>query len=75
MRESTAWRILAEEHDAGRTMSEFLCNNLEHAEGQYPNAAIADIPSALRQEMKFKIGSALGARAAAYAVLSSEKGL
>lgn len=33
MKESEAWKILAEEHDAGRTVSVFLCPSINHLRG------------------------------------------
>lgn len=48
MKESTAWRILAEDHDAGTT-SWYLCNTLTNPE--HYGAKIAKAPYSLRQTM------------------------
>lgn len=68
MHESTAWRILAEEHDAERTKSAYLCMNLKYqATGRFffRNSALAKIPADMRGKMQARIEAALGSRCAA----------
>ena len=72
MTESRAWRILAEEHDSGRTNSEYLCVNLKCATGSplyypdYRNKALAKIPAAMREVMVNRIEAALDSNIPAY---------
>lgn len=68
MKESQAWRILAEEHDAGRTKSDFLCVNLQYANSDLPweNEKVATIPFALRQQMITEIHANIPNGGAAY---------
>lgn len=62
MRESTAWRIVAEEYDAGRTPSTFLCLILDWPR----NDAIETIRGTMRSTMISRIQDALGDRATAF---------
>lgn len=60
MKESEAWQILAEEHDAGRTRSRFLCVNLMfsgvyYLNEAYANEAVASIPERQRVRMARRI--------------------
>ena len=61
MTESQAWLILAEEYDARRTTSEYLCLDLKYSgiERGYHNRAIAAIPLALRRRMVDRVEMAL----------------
>lgn len=71
MRESQAWRILSEEHDAGRTPYTCLCDNLRFVDdGEITR--VAKIPATLRDQMRARIASALdGEYAMAYPYISS----
>lgn len=55
MTESQAWRIVAEEYDAGRTWSRFLCVNLDSG----CSTALDAIPLDLRMKMARRIHAAL----------------
>lgn len=62
MRESTAWKILAEEHDARRTDYRCLCDNLRNT-----SVSLANIPRPVRDAMRERIADAIGdAYVAAY---------
>lgn len=67
MRESTAWRILAEEHDAGRT-SKYLCLTLVISDywQQRINAGIGSIPADVRNAMISRIEDSVGHSGGAY---------
>lgn len=59
MKESTAWRILAKEYDAGRTGSSvYLCPVLKHPERTM--SAVTKIPLSVRQSMLARIEEDLG---------------
>ena len=75
MTESQAWRIVAEEYDAGRTLIRFLCVNLIQTDHTpYRNAAIVAIPWALREKMVNRIEAALPEGAgAAYSDCEGDK--
>lgn len=47
--------ILAEEHDAHRTSSSFLCLALDHEAYTHRPSPITSIPGLMRQEMKERI--------------------
>jgi hypothetical protein len=66
MKESHAWRILAEEVDAGRTRSSFLCINLDGCDGVFGNDAIATISRDLRLLMINRIRTELSPDRVAY---------
>lgn len=67
MRESQAWRILAEEHDAGRTKTQFLCSILQFPHlSPWLNPEINAIPRGLRQQMVQRIVAALDDYGPAY---------
>lgn len=64
MKESEAWVILAEEFDADRYISRYLCNILNHGQLRDYNApwggvVFAEIPLALRKQMVARIEHAL----------------
>lgn len=59
MKESKAWRILAEEHDAGRTKSDYLCVNLKWPIS-WGNKALAKITQDMRSAMVQRIEDAMG---------------
>lgn len=54
MTESQAWRILAEEHDAGRTKAEWLCCCLDDFNAE-ENPRLNRIPSHLLAGMQERI--------------------
>lgn len=62
MKESEAWQILAEEHDAGLLASRFLCSNLTLT-SIYGTKGTRSIPSGLRSKMVRRIERAIGSRA------------
>lgn len=56
MKESTAWRLLAEDHDAGLGSS-YLCNTLKYGDA-YPTR-VSKAPLDLRVQMIGRIDAAL----------------
>ena len=56
MKESTAWRILAEEYDAGMLHSEYLCNNIK---SPTTGSRVEKIPESTRFDMIRRIGASL----------------
>lgn len=67
MTEAEAWLILAEEYDAGKTKSKFLCISLSFPASEvYRSDVLAEIPEDLRREMINRIEYALGERSTAY---------
>ena len=59
--EAEAWRVVAEEYDAGRTATEYLCLDLKYSgiERNYRNRRLAAIPLTLRMRMVDRIEVAL----------------
>jgi hypothetical protein len=59
--EAEAWRVVAEEYDAGRTATEYLCLDLKYSgiERYYRNRRLAAIPLTLRMRMVDRVEAAL----------------